>query len=134
MARPAFNLRAFISMSFLTWLAIAMVAMPVASAGAVADFDNQDMAQTEMPMSCDHGDGAGTAASRYGHVDGQDRQPCCADCDMPDCAAGSAGPVLTILTGTIPEAFLSNNGTPNLLGDLTHISIENHTPRKPPRV
>jgi hypothetical protein len=87
-----------------------------------------------MSMSCDHGNSDGPAAPEPGEVDGQDRQPCCADCDMPDCAAGSAGPVLTILTGTIPEAFLSNNGTPNLLGDLTHISIENHTPRKPPRV
>lgn len=121
-------------MRFLTWLAIAMVAMPVATAGAVADFDNQDMAQTEMPMSCDHGDGAGTAASRYGHVDGQDRQPCCADCDMPDCAAGSAGPALTILTGGMPEALLSKSETHKLLGDLTQISVELATPRKPPRV
>lgn len=134
MARPAFNLRAFISMRFLTWLAIAMVAMPVASAGAVADFDNQDMAQAEMPMSCDHGDGARTVASRYGHVDGQDRQPCCADCDMPDCATSSTGPVPTMLADAAPEAFRLGSGSRWLPVDLTQNSTNHDTPRKPPRV
>jgi len=134
MARPAINLRALVSMRFLTWLAIAMVAMPVSSAGAMAGFDNQDMAQMEMPMSCDHDDRVGTVTSRPGQVDGQYGQPCCADCDMPDCTTSSTGPVPTLLTDTALEAIRRGSRPHALPGDLTQNSTNQDTPRKPPRV
>ena len=121
-------------MRFLTWLAIAMVAMPVANAGAVAGFNNQDMAQMEMPMSCDHVDGVGTVTARPGHVDGQYGQPCCADCDMPDCATSSPGPVPILLADAALEAFRLGSRSRALPGDLTQNSTNQDTPRKPPRV
>lgn len=132
MARPAINLTALFSMRLLTWLAIAVIALPLGSASAVAD-DSQDMAQMQMSVPCEHGEVA-AMASQPDHNAGQNQHPCCADCDMPDCAAGSAGPVLTILAGAVPEALLSGTGTHMLLGELTQNSANQDTPRKPPRV
>jgi len=121
-------------MRLLTWLAIAMIAMPVASAGAVADFDNQDMAQTEMPMSCDHGDAVELASPPSNHMSGQDQHPCCASCDMPDCATGTSVPVLTILVTATLHAPFPALASHAIDGDRSQISVELSTPRKPPRV
>lgn len=133
MARPAINLTALFSMRLLTWLAIAVIAMPLGSASALAD-GSQDIAQMQMSAPCEHGEIAAMASPQPDHNAGQNQQPCCADCDMPDCAVGSAGPVLTILAGAAPEALLSGAGTHTLLGELTHNSTNHDTPRKPPRV
>jgi hypothetical protein len=134
MVRMAINLTALISMRLMTWLAIVVIAMPLGSARVTAADDDQNMTLMQMSVSCDHDEAAVMVSPQPDHNAGQNQQPCCEDCDMPDCAAGSAGPVLTILAGTIPEAFLSNTGTPNLLGDLTQNSTNQDTPRKPPRV
>lgn len=134
MARATALLTTLFPTRLLTWLVIAVVAMPVVSAGAAADFEDRDASSMQMPMDCDHGTASEMASYQSGHVMEQNQEPCCPDCEMPDCAAGSTGPVLTILTGAVPETFLSGTGTHNLLGDLTQISAENDTPRKPPRV
>ena len=133
MAQPAISLRALFSMRLLTWLAIVVIAMPLGSASALAD-EGQDMAQIQMSAPCEHGEVAAMASPQPDHNTGQNQHPCCSDCDMPDCAAGSTGPVLTILAGAMPEALVRISGTHTLLGDLTQNSTNQDTPRKPPRV
>ena len=126
-------------MRFLTWLTVALIAMPLGSARAIADNGGQDIAQMQMSMPCDHSEATAMASPQMAspqseHDAGQSQHQCCVACDMPDCATGSAGPALPILTGEMPEALLSKTETHKLLGDLTQISVELATPRKPPRV
>lgn len=134
MARLAAHLKTLMQTRLLTWLVIMVVALSVVSAGAVAEFEDRDMASMQMSMSCDHGDSDGPAAPGPGEVDGQDRQPCCADCDMPDCTTSSTGPFPTMLADAAPEAFRLGSGSRWLPVDLTQNSTNHDTPRKPPRV
>lgn len=134
MARLAELLTLQKQIRLMTWLVIAMMAMPVTAADAAAESDGQGMAQAQMSMICDHDDAPEMTRLLPGAQSGNDNAPCCPDCDMPDCSAHSSGSALTILAGVAQEAPLFCSASHRMLGDRAQISAETDTPRKPPRV
>lgn len=134
MARLAAHLKTLMQTRLLTWLVIAVVAMPVVGSEAAADFVDRGPASMQMSMDCAHGDAMEMASSPSKHLSGQDQHPCCANCDMPDCATGTSAPVLTILVSATLGAPFRALASHAIAGDRSQISVELSTPRKPPRV
>jgi len=134
MARLAAHLKTLMQTRLLTWLVIMVVALPVVSTGAVAEFEDRDMASMQMSMDCDHGDAVELASPPSNHMSRQDQHPCCASCDMPDCATGTSVPALTILVTATLDAPFPALASHAIDGDRSQISVELSTPRKPPRV
>jgi len=134
MARATALLTTLFPTRLLTWLVIAVVAMPVVSAGAAADFEDRDASSTQMPMDCDHGTASEMASYQSGHVMAQDQKPCCPDCEMPDCATNSSASVLSILGNTAQALPFPATVSHTIGGDNSQITAEQSTPRKPPRV
>jgi len=134
MARATALLTTLFPTRLLTWLVIAVVAMPVVSAGVAAEFEGRDGAPMQMSMECDHDMSAGMTASQSGHVMEQDQEPCCPDCEMPDCATSSSASVLSILGNTVQVLPFPDLASHTIGSDHSQITAEQSTPRKPPRV
>jgi hypothetical protein len=135
MARSAINLTALLSLRRTTWLVIAMIVMPFASATSVVDFGRQEMAQAQMSMSCEHGATVEMASMNPANMTNSSDSSCCTECEMPDCSTNTNGSVFAALGTEVSTVSSYNAGLQNrILSDLSQISAESDTPRKPPRV
>lgn len=134
MARLAAQLKTLIQTRLLTWLVIAVVALPVVSTGAGAELEGRDMASMQMSMDCDHRDAVEMASAPSNHMSRLDQQPCGTDCNMPDCATGVSASVLTILATATLEVPFPPPASHSLAGDQSGNSAAQSAPRKPPRV
>lgn len=134
MARATALLTTLFPTRLLTWLVIAVVAMPFVSVGAAADFEDRGASSMQMPMECDHGTASEMASHQSGNLMEQDQEPCCPDCEMPDCATNSGASVLSILGNTAQALPFQVQVSHTIGGDHSQFAAELSTPRKPPRV